>query len=288
MQPLTASTVRLGLTTELSTPAGAAVRLDPFTLELYNPGSGPTFATLSVPAQNLRGATPVEIPTQDVRVEDAAELAHFVSTVFAGSEGRGAAVVGVRGDFVARFAASSYPVRVDKEVRFGGLRSLGGLRVEDTDVSEDREADGTNLRGSFMVPNPSKVTVGLGNVTYDVLVGGVRIGQAFVDDLQLEPGNQALTFRGVSDDEAVVDNLEKLVGAMDEETSDIQFTVVGSSSTVNGEHIPYLDDVLSRVKVASGIPFCEGVKMVNMDLLGLDQVDVIDADLLWSCPSMNF
>ncbi|KAF3769719.1 hypothetical protein M406DRAFT_66190 [Cryphonectria parasitica EP155] len=287
LAPLNASAVRLGFTTELSTPSGTTVYLEPFTLDLYNPDTNghPAFASLAVPGHRLSGRSAIEVPAQDVQVRDTAELSMFLARAFAAPE---VTSVGARAEgAVARLAASRYSVRLDKQVTLAGLRGLEGVRIMETAAREDyieegeEEKEKADLGGSLEVPNSSPLTVRLGNVTYSVLAGGVQIGQALTRDLELQPGNQTLEFEAVTDADSVIAHLEEVLGEMEDGV--IGFTVVGERATVNGEHIPYLDAVLTNVTVAGGLPFCEAMKIIPMEKLPLTAISLIDFDLLMEC-----
>lgn len=111
------------------------------------------------------------------------------------------------------------------------------------------------INGSLTVPNPSKLTLALGDVTYRVYGGdGLLLGESHVNDLRLVPGDQAVPYEGTLDVDAIVDEehgfaaFEKI---MDTVTDDgrVPFDIVGNAAYVHGQHIEYLDEVLSQIKL---------------------------------------
>lgn len=273
LEAVSPSRARFALTTELTTPGGLSAGLDAFALDLYDaesPGR-PAFATLDVPPQTLRGPTPVEVPAQVVRVLDAAAFRGFLGRAF----GAERTTVGVRGSSVARIGAGlAYPVALDREVELGGLRGLQGVRVESLDPVVPAEADGTNLRGSLWVPNYSPLALGMGNVTYDVLANGVRIGKTTVENLRIVPGNQTVEYKGQLDSDVIMANIRDVLGSLNAD-GDLEFVVTGNQSTVDGEHIGYLDEVLSKINVKAVFSICQAMNSLPKEVMGKMPLDVV-------------
>lgn len=274
----------MSLSTEMDTPAGLAAGLDAFRLDLYGGGSDDhtAFATLDVPAHRLKGPTPFEVPEQVVSVLDAEALQRFLSGAFDSAR----VSVGVRGSTVVRLGGGlAYPVTLDKMVEFGGLDGLKGVRVEELNTIVPPEADGTGLRGSLWVPNASPLALGLGNVTYDVIANGIRIGQTTIDNLRLSPGNQTVQYKGQLNTDAVLANIRKVLGALNEDDN-LDFVVKGSHSTVNGERIGYLDEVMSKTTVDTTFDLCQAMKSLPAEAMGdmpMDLMMELPLDKIMSC-----
>lgn len=291
LEAVAPATVRMGLATELTTPARLAVRLDAFRLDLYNPATPgrPTFVTLAVPAHALRGASPLSVPPQDAAVRHPGELSRFLAATFAAgtAAGRAAsgttrplpdrrATVGVRGATVARLGAGNtlaYPIRLDKEVRLDGLDRLDGLRVQELTPVSAAEAladpglgNDTNLRGTLWLPNVSQLTLHLGNVSHRAEVAGVAVGTATIDDLRINPGNQTVAYEGQLDAAAVMANLSAVMGAVDA-AGDMELVVKANRAVVDGQHIEYLDEVLSQIGVNTKLSVCDAIKSIPKEVM---------------------
>lgn len=301
LEAVSPTAVRMGLTTELTTPSRLAVRLDAFHLDLYNPastgGSPPTFVSLAVPAHALQGTSPLTVPPQDATVRDQVELSRFLARAFAAGTAAGTAsggngnlsdqrvTVGVRGRSVARLGAGAtlaYPVRLDKQVRLDGLDGLDGLRVEVLAPVSTAEAvadpalgDDTNLRGTLWLPNVSPLALGLGNVSHRVEVAGVAVGTATIGDLRISPGNQTVAYEGQLDAAAVMANLLAVMGAVDD-AGNIELAVTGDRATVDGEHIEYLDEVLGKMSVNAKLSMCDAIKSIPEELMQDIPADVME------------
>lgn len=273
--------VRLGLTTEMETPGSLSATLEAFDLSLYNsdtPGQ-PTFLTVSVPKQSLKGKTDVVIPLQVVDVQDQAELTKFLTLTFAKDK----VTVGCRGDAIVRVAGMRNHVRFNKpQVALDGLAGLQGMYVTEL-VPEV----GGAVNGGLFVPNRSPLALGLGNVSYNVVSGGKTIGQTTIPDLRLVPGNQNIEYQGqlVIEDIVAPGALEAVVGTIDptKDENPLEFVVTGNQSTVNGERIGYLDAILSHIQVKTQVPFCQAFWAIPKDVRMVQPFDRMDFMLTATC-----
>lgn len=252
--------VRFGLSTELENAQAMGVTLDAFPLELYNTDSETrdTIATLAFPEQVLdrHTTTAIDVAPQTLEIQSQTELRAFLAKAFQAEQ----TSVGVRGITHARVLGGSYAVTLDKEVSLAGLHNLEGMQV-DTLIpaapssllaEDDPAAVLATINGSLTVPNPSKLNLALGDVTYKVYSAGVLLGESHVNDLRLVPGNQALPYEGTLNVDDIIDKENEyatFAKIMNATTDDgrVPFEITGSAAYVNGEHIEYLDEVLSKI-----------------------------------------
>lgn len=299
IEAVSANQIRVGLVSQVSGPDAFAVRLDAFDLHLSNVVNGtavstnttttsndttttvtvsnttvappgqeppPTFLTLRVPAQTIEGRSNMTIDPQTVDVQNHTELSTFLTRAFAGSEGS----VRVQGTTTARLGLLAYPVKFDKAVYFGGLQSLDGTNVTSTEaVVPADETDGSNIRGTLMVPNKSPFTLALGNTTCWVIgmMGSGMLdgymGNTTVHDLVIHPGNQTIDYRGQLDLKAI--SVGMLMVPTNREVMErglIQIAFRGNQTVVDGEHIGYLDEVLHKIDVFAEVPIEVGTKVM--------------------------
>ena len=103
------------------------------------------------------------------------------------------------------------------------------------------ELDGTlpkpyNLKGTVFIPNPSVITVEMGNVTMDLSVDGKPLGQSFIQDLTLKPGDNYLSMMSnVNQSYALNLYTKKYTDGI------LPLEIVGNSSVINGEHLDYFE-----------------------------------------------
>jgi hypothetical protein len=121
----------------------------------------------------------------------------------------------------------------------------------------DNRDDGNNAVGTVYIPNPSVLQLNMvcwppsaivpdlslltehqGNLTLDVsLQNGTALGQSFLNDLVLKPGNNTVEMLGNMDQ----DLLFSMVIAGERV---IPLRIVGNSSVYNGQEIPYFTKAL--------------------------------------------
>jgi hypothetical protein len=154
------------------------------------------------------------------------------------------------------------------------LNKVDGFSFADAAIVFPPETDGTNLRGTVILPNPSIVTFALvsefvfplvlsigpnnfkGNVTLNMIVGGVTIGHGFLDNVVLSPGNNTLPIRATVDLKTLIQNLPTILAAESNSLTNgnILISASGNSSVYNGLHIPYYEAVLNNLFLTGEMP----------------------------------
>jgi hypothetical protein len=125
---------------------------------------------------------------------------------------------------------------------FAGLNKLSGLNITDVKIlsgTNEILSDGSNLVGNVTIPNPSVMTLDLGNVTMNLAVDGKAIGYSLIPNLLLKPGSNTLPMQ------SRVDQLT-ILGLVQSKYKDavIPIDIVGNSSISNGQHLTYYEDAI--------------------------------------------
>lgn len=269
MEAVSPTQVRFGLSTALQNTQILAVTLDAFPLELYNTDSetNDTILTLIIPEQRLdkKSTTPITIAPQTLEIQSQAELRRFLGKAFSATN---QTTIGVRGRTTAH-VLGTHVVTLHKVVSLNGLHSLAGMKV-DTLVpappgggvvggpqipADDHPLDAmATMNGSLTVSNPSQLSLALGDVRHNVYSAGILLGECHVRNLRLLPGEQTLPYDGTLNVDTIVDkenhfaNFGKIMGTATE-GGRVPFDIVGDKAYVNGEHIEYLDHVLSQIQL---------------------------------------
>jgi hypothetical protein len=125
---------------------------------------------------------------------------------------------------------------------FKGLNKLQGLNIYNIKIlsgtkGEDRVLDdGSNLIGTVYIPNPSVMTLELGNLTMNLAVDGTAIGYALIPNLTLKPGNNTVPMQ------SHVEQLKIITAIRDKyKNGVIPLEISGNSSVFNGQHLTYYE-----------------------------------------------
>lgn len=120
-----------------------------------------------------------------------------------------------------------------------GFNNLTGLNITQFAISLAPQSDGTNINGTLLIPNPTIITVAMGNVTFNTFVNDTLIGNATIQDFVLKPGNNSYSMRGVTDQVTVLSMLQN-----NYPSGILPVRIVGNSSIYNGQHLTYYEKAL--------------------------------------------
>ncbi|KAH6842191.1 hypothetical protein B0I37DRAFT_329378 [Chaetomium sp. MPI-CAGE-AT-0009] len=249
--------LRIGLDTSLDTPL--PVKLDPVSLSLLQPPSegagdiGTPFLGLKMPEQHINHETEVIIPSQVVDVLDHAQLVAWFNEFF----DKEVADLRLKADDLsAHLGALDYQVSLDKTIKVPGLNYLKGFGVSDMQFTIPPGRSGHNMKGHLNIPNAGVLTLGLGNVTFNVMAGDINLGLVYIYNLDLKPGNNTPPFEGDFYFDELVPNLAAFLetqrGAL--ANGMIEFNATGNSTFHNGQRIRYVEGVLNRKHIPFAIP----------------------------------
>jgi len=136
-------------------------------------------------------------------------------------------------------------VNYKKTVTLIGLNGFAGLNVTSSSASLTPDSNGDNLHGFVSIPNPSVLTLEIGNATFNTLFNDSSIGLATIPNMYLIPGDNSLPIR------ANVSQLAVLSAVTSEPycangTLPLQF--VGESVINHGQYLSYFEQGLSEHK----------------------------------------
>jgi LEA14-like dessication related protein len=119
------------------------------------------------------------------------------------------------------------------------LNKLQGLNITDLKVLAGQGVvldDGSNLIGNITIPNPSVMTLDLGNVTMNLAIDGTSIGYTLIPNLILVPGDNKVPMQSKVDQLKIISLIKsKYTNAI------VPLEIVGNSSVANGEHLTYYE-----------------------------------------------
>jgi len=149
-------------------------------------------------------------------------------------------------------------VHYNTTTTYKGLNKLAGFNVTDVRINITETRTGVpNLKGNAFVPNPSPLTIEMGNVTLILSTEkeGV-VGNSTILNFTLKPGDNSLPMTGIIEQPKVIDSMVNGI---------VELLIVGNSSVYNGQHLTYYEKALASNKLSLKM----NVQQVLSDSLGL-------------------
>ncbi|KAI1313586.1 hypothetical protein F5Y03DRAFT_389884 [Xylaria venustula] len=251
-QAVSPSELYVTLSTELNTPLAADI--DPTTLYVYNketPDYSPFF-NVTLPKIHANHKTPVTVTNQTVQVTNQTELIKFFDKIFDQPE----TDLSVKGKTTVHLGALHMGAHIGKTITAGSLNYLQGFGISSLRLIFPALENGTNIKGTLNLPNAGIITLGLGNLTLDLYSGNIKLGFVNIYDVVLPPGNNTRNFDGQLYLDELVPNLGAILDSQSTSLNDgnIELRAVGNSTIVNGEHIPYIEQVLNKKSLVTTVP----------------------------------
>lgn len=142
-----------------------------------------------------------------------------------------------------------------------GFNSLEGFQILSLNISLKPAPDGSNINGVVLIPNPTPLSVAMGQVIQNVFVDGQLIGNNTFANLTLNPGNNTVTFTGISDQNAVISLISKKYT-----DGILPVTMIGNSSIYNGQHLPYYEAALSSLALKAELNVGAALSAIGIDI----------------------
>ncbi|CBX95329.1 hypothetical protein IAQ61_004149 [Plenodomus lingam] len=197
------------------------------------------FLYVNVPEAKSEEVTYITID-QDVNFDSVERFSQYTQAVLAAES------LDVYMDGKTKLKLSGLPtmsVNYNKVITMKGLNKLAGLNITDVRILSGREEilpDGSNLIGNVSIPNPSVMTLDLGNVTMNLAVDGRSIGYSLIPNLVLRPGNNVLPMQSRVDQLTILGLVQSTY-----RNAVLPIEIVGNSSIAsNGQHLTYYEDAI--------------------------------------------
>jgi hypothetical protein len=118
----------------------------------------------------------------------------------------------------------------------------------------------------------SELTEKQGNVTLNMIVGGIVVGQGRINNVMLTPGNNTVPIRATLDIKTALANLPAIfasqVNAL--KAGNVEISASGNSTIYNGQHIDYYETVLNKLVVTGQVPIVQLLIDTAAEFLGAD------------------
>jgi len=258
----TSDSIHLKIDTVIRSNSSYHPRIDAFRAGLSLKGEVP-FLYLNVPESKSTKETHVTVD-QDVKLASLAAFTNYTLLVL------GTETFQLHMDGKTNIHLKGLPtmdVNYNKVITMKGLNKLAGLNISDVRILSGDEIlpDGSNLIGNVSVPNPSVMTLDLGNVTMNLGVDGKSIGYTLIKDMLLKPGENKFPIQSRVDQLTVLGLVTSTY-----KNGVLPLEIVGNSSIKDGQHLTYYEDAIKSNTVKLNLdvgPALAGIG-INVTSLG--------------------
>jgi len=230
----------LAINSTIKTGSSTSATIDPFNASFYledKPGHTP-FMFAQMPKIHSKKTSVVNL-TQEITLTDEQAFADFTSWYLMNDTFR------VTVDGWTHVHVSGVPktkVHFQKTVNLTGLNSFKGVNVTSSSLGGD--ALGDNFFAFADIPNPSVLTVDIGNASFATLLNTTQVGVSFIDDLILFPGTNNVSIRSEI-------NQTIVLGAVLQEplcnTGILPLTLLGQNISNNGQELNYFEQAFRAI-----------------------------------------
>ncbi|KAI6708416.1 hypothetical protein B2J93_5857 [Marssonina coronariae] len=228
----TSDSIRITQNATLHNPSTFRPTLDAFPAELYlvtngTYGSAPML-TLPMPHIHARKYTNTSVDSV-AQITNLDQVSAYAVTVMTSEYVETALIQGL---------VTPTPMSGQRLTHILALNSLKGFNTTDLLINATATAGTPNLRGNAQIPNPSLMTIVLGNVTLDLSTEAKGVvGNATIENFILRPGANTMPMSAIIDQPKVLASLNK--------AGKVNMTITGKSAVYDGQHLSYYEKALA-------------------------------------------
>jgi hypothetical protein len=231
-----ANSVHMEMNSTITSGGGVSATIESFNASLYleDKAGHPVFAYIQMPETTADKVVTANI-SQTLNIYDAQAYADYNTWYLINETFR----VTIDGEtYVHVKGLKKTKVNFHKTVTLTGLNGFKGLEVTQSTVSLAADKRGDNFHGYATVPNPSVLTVEIGNATFSNMLNNTEIGKLYIDNMFLYPGPNNVSIR------ANISQVPVLKAVTTEpycETGILPLQILGETVVSNGVHLPYYE-----------------------------------------------
>ncbi|KAJ5266503.1 hypothetical protein N7478_009311 [Penicillium angulare] len=222
-------------------------------------GAASAFATVRVPTVKSKDGVKVDV-SQDVDLSNTAAFGGFSTAIMLNEE----IEMNIYGK--PKLQQGSLPkvtVTYNKTVTMKGLNKLKGFDVVEFQILTNATTS-RNMNGTVYIPNPSVLTLYMGNVTLNLAVNGTTMGQTYLENLVLKPGNNTVPMSATVQELQIANAL--ILGGDTYKDGVMPFQITGNSSVYNGKELPYFTEALKSNNLTVNLNVTEALSNAGIKL----------------------
>ncbi|KAI0466462.1 hypothetical protein F4859DRAFT_302333 [Xylaria cf. heliscus] len=249
----------MGINSTINADDSVHATIDAFEGTMYLADVDPplAIAQINFPQTTSASVQAVNV-TQEIQISDLDAFTTFNKALLSNESVN----VQVKGDTYIHVSGISraYPVTFDKTVTLKGLNNFDGLSISDPTISA--LALKNNFNATVHIPNPSILTLDIGNTTFTNYFNDQVVGQTYINNLVLYPGNNS--FPTSSDIKQL-----PIINALTQEpfcelNGKLPFQLQGKDVVNNGQVLPYFRDALAAANQSVTIDLSEAAKKAGL------------------------
>lgn len=119
--------------------------------------------------------------------------------------------------------------------------------------------------GFVQIPNPSVMTIALGNVTMNLSVNGTAIGYSLIPDMLLKPGDNNCSMQSTVDQIGVIQLIHDTY-----HDGVLPLEIVGNSSVVEGgKHLEYFEEAIKSNVINVKLDVGPALKAIGINVTSI-------------------
>ncbi|KAF3046511.1 hypothetical protein E8E12_010400 [Didymella heteroderae] len=158
----------------------------------------------------------------------------------------------------------STKVNYNKKITMKGLNHLSGLNITDIKIlsgAKEILSDGSNMLATVHIPNPSVLTLDLGNVTMNLGVAGKPIGYALLPDLVLRPGQNTVPMQARVEQATLITMILSTY-----KDGVLPLEIVGNSSVKGETHLSYYEEAIKANTIKLDLNAAPALKSLGINV----------------------
>ncbi|PGG99487.1 hypothetical protein GX51_06307 [Blastomyces parvus] len=251
----TNSNLSFAVSTNIRVPDKFKISVDPMHTEFFLKNSQPytaPVAAVDLPKMEFRSNERIEIVNQTLKFGNLNEFAKLVEQVVYQPTFR---MVGQARAKIRLPPIQATWIDIDGAIELPAFDNFTQIDIKDVRIHLP-DAEGYNMITEMVMVNLTPVYLTLGDISLQILIGDIQIGQAFVTLNGIVPGNNTLFVKGIMD----FGNIQKnIMSILKTEAPYLKQGLVMASAVVEsvvngGQHLNYWEKSFQSIKVSATTP----------------------------------
>ncbi|KAI1376353.1 hypothetical protein F4677DRAFT_89314 [Hypoxylon crocopeplum] len=248
------NSLNMAINSTITTDGSTHATIDSFEGTMYLADVNPplAFARINFPETTSDALQTVNV-SQQIPISDQNAFTTFNTYLIQ----RESVSVLINGDTYVHVSGISraYSVTFSKTVSLKGLNGFRGLDVTNPHVNIQQS---NNFNATAHIPNPSVLTLDIGNTTFRTYFNNTEIGTSYIQNMVLRPGTNDFFIWADINQTAVIDGLTQRPSC--ERNGTLTFELAGRDVTNAGQPISYFASALAAVNQSVDIPIGQAVR----------------------------